>query len=565
MSYQALYRVFRSQCFNEVIGQEAIVKTLKQAIIQGKASHAYLFTGPRGTGKTSVARIFAKAINCRQSKKGEPCNQCEFCVSITKGNFEDVLEVDAASNNGVEEIRNILETVRYPPLLADYKVYIIDEVHMLSKNAFNALLKTLEEPPEKVIFILATTEVHKVLPTILSRTQQFDFKRIGDEETVLHLEEILHKLSIKYEKAALYALARAAEGGMRDALSLLDQAISYAGDFLSLEAALVITGILNTEMLDQYLSSCFSGNVVESLKFLTEILAQGKEAKRFLEDLMWYHRDLLMFQQAPRSVIEKTGTITDTFQQLAKDLTMEQIYSNIKCLNEAEQEIRFGGYASIYLEIVTIKLATYSQSSFYVEEKSKGCRENELSMLREEFNQLKETVTQLQGEKGITKIVEESLSKKDIVVSDEVYKNPIEKIHQVLFSATKENLQSLKMVWDDLLASLDVRQRAMMKASKPVAASSTQMVVSYDYDILAVKASHDEVLKQAVRNFLNKTIGFSPDLIIVTSSKWPILRHEFIEVNREKLQSGNIEDVEIVEEAVHLFGKDFVKIIEEDR
>ncbi|MDR3156940.1 MAG: DNA polymerase III subunit gamma/tau [Lactobacillales bacterium] len=584
MSYQALYRVFRPQCFAEIVGQEAIVKTLKQAIIQGKTSHAYLFTGPRGTGKTSIARIFAKAINCRQSKNGEPCNQCESCVAITKGSFEDVLEVDAASNNGVEEIRNIRETVKYSPLLADYKVYIIDEVHMLSTNAFNALLKTLEEPPERVIFILATTEVCKVLPTILSRTQRFDFKRIGNEEIVFHLEKILQELSIEYEKAALCVLARVAEGGIRDALSLLDQAISYAGNFLSLEDVLVITGSLTTEALDQYLSACFSGNVVKSLEFLTEILAQGKEAKRFLEDLIRYHRDLLMFQQVPRIVIEKTNTITDAFQQLAKDVTMEQIYSNIKCLNEAEQEIRFGGSAGIYLEIVTIKLATYSQSSFDMEEKLEVCHKNELSILCEELNQLKETVARLQDEKGSAENTEKSLLKKDFVVSDGVYKNPIEEIHQVLFSATKENLHSLKEVWDDLLASLDARQRAMMKASEPVAANSAQMVVSYDYDILAIKASQDEVLKQAVGDFLNKTIGFSPDLVIVTSSQWPNLRHEFIERNREKLQSGNIEEdegesaslvksvpkvisenVEIVEEAVHLFGEDFVKVIEGDR
>ncbi|EGS4843797.1 DNA polymerase III subunit gamma/tau, partial [Listeria monocytogenes] len=242
MAYQALYRVFRPQSFQDVVGQEHVTKTLKNAIVQNKTSHAYLFSGPRGTGKTSAAKIFAKAINCEHGHDGEPCNECEICKGTTDGSIPDVLEIDAASNNGVEEIRDIREKVKYAPTVAKYKVYIIDEVHMLSTGAFNALLKTLEEPPKHVIFILATTEPHKLPLTIISRVQRFDFKRITTQDIIGRLKFILEEEKIPYDEKALMIVARAAEGGMRDALSLLDQVISYGSEEVTVEDALEITG-----------------------------------------------------------------------------------------------------------------------------------------------------------------------------------------------------------------------------------------------------------------------------------------------------------------------------------
>lgn len=230
MSYQALYRVWRPQKFDDIVGQHAVVQTLKNAIAKGKTSHAYLFAGPRGTGKTSAAKIFAKAINCPHQQDGEPCNECALCRAITEGALSDVVEIDAASNNGVEEIRDIRDKARYAPTQATVKVYIIDEVHMLTTGAFNALLKTLEEPPANVVFILATTEPHKIPATIISRTQRFDFRQISDEALVDRLAFILQAEHVAYEEAALVVLARAAQGGMRDTLSLLDQALSYGGE-----------------------------------------------------------------------------------------------------------------------------------------------------------------------------------------------------------------------------------------------------------------------------------------------------------------------------------------------
>lgn len=257
MSYQALYRVWRPQSFDEMVGQTMIATTLKNAVKTGQLSHAYLFTGPRGTGKTSAAKILAKAVNCQHQVDGNPCNQCEVCHAITTGQLSDVIEIDAASNNGVEEIRDLRDKVRYAPSQAAYKVYIIDEVHMLTTGAFNALLKTLEEPPSQVIFILATTEPHKIPATIISRTQRFDFQRIHMTDLVGRMQYILEHDQIRYEEEALSIIARAANGGMRDSLSLLDQALSYNAEYLTTESALQVSGSMAQQVYVQYINAVY--------------------------------------------------------------------------------------------------------------------------------------------------------------------------------------------------------------------------------------------------------------------------------------------------------------------
>ena len=297
MAYQALYRKWRPQKFEDMVGQTAVTKTLKNAIIHHKTSHAYLFTGPRGTGKTSAAKIFAKAINCLNPQYGEPCNDCLLCKGITEGTIGDVIEIDAASNNGVEEIRDIRDKARYAPTQATYKVYIIDEVHMLSTGAFNALLKTLEEPPKNVIFILATTEPLKIPATIFSRSQRYDFRRITNDEIIQRLRYILEQEEIAYEEEALSVIARCANGGMRDALSLLDQVISFSDDKVSFEQAIQVSGSLTDDLMIEFVRLLTQQQAQAALLQLQDLLLLGKEASRLIEEWLEFSRDLLVGNQ----------------------------------------------------------------------------------------------------------------------------------------------------------------------------------------------------------------------------------------------------------------------------
>ncbi|GAK06888.1 DNA polymerase III subunit gamma/tau [Geomicrobium sp. JCM 19038] len=300
MSYQALYRVWRPKRLEDVAGQNHITKTLQNALIQQKVAHAYLFSGPRGTGKTSAAKIMAKAVNCEHAPVAEPCDTCDACKGIQSGAVVDVIEIDAASNNGVDEIRYIRDNVIAAPRDVKYKVYIIDEVHMLSTGAFNALLKTLEEPPAHAIFILATTESHKIPLTIISRTQRFDFKRIGPETLIKRMSYILEQVGAECEEDALHLISRVAEGGMRDALSLLDQALSFSEDnTIRTEDVLAITGAVSQGFLADAVEAIIDGDAEKAVQAADALIREGKDPLRFMEDLIYYLRDLMLYKTAP--------------------------------------------------------------------------------------------------------------------------------------------------------------------------------------------------------------------------------------------------------------------------
>lgn len=563
LAYQALYREWRSQTFDDMVGQKMITQTLKNAIIQEKVSHAYLFTGPRGTGKTSAAKVFAKAINCKHSVNGEPCNQCEDCIGITEGRMNDVIEIDAASNNGVEEIREIRDKVKYAPTQVTYKVYIIDEVHMLSTGAFNALLKTLEEPPKHVVFILATTEPHKIPATIISRTQRFDFKRIGIEDIEEHLVKILESKNFAFEEAALKVISRSAEGGMRDALSILDQAISFSGDKLTVTDALEVTGSLTNEIMDAYLEHCVSSETEKALSVLNQLLAEGKESNRIVENLLLYCRDLLVYQKAPTVLEAQVGLITDSFKKLSELIETEELYRLINELNETQKEIRYSHQPTVYLEVLTVKLSTTKA----VVKTQAPVEIPEIQTLLEKVMDLEKEIHQLKTTGAVQNTNNQSANTTQSTKKPKAstYRIPTEQVYQVLQKATKPQLVSVKGAWNELLQFLSVTQRAMIKASEPVAASDESLIIAFDYEILCQKASQDEDLLFAIKNGFERLIKYSPNLISVPRDQWSELRRSFISQMDEN-ESGEIKKVEekdpVIEEAKELFGS-LVNIIED--
>ncbi len=359
MSYTALYRKFRPDTFADVKGQEHIVTTLKNQLKANRIGHAYLFTGTRGTGKTTIAKIFARTVNCQEPTEDGPCGQCRICRAIAAGASMNVIEIDAASNNGVDNIREIVEEVSYSPAEGKYKVYIIDEVHMLSIGAFNALLKTLEEPPSYVIFILATTEVHKLPITILSRCQRYDFKRISIDTIAGRLQELVTAESVQVEEKALRYIAKTADGSMRDALSLLDQCIAFhLGRELTYEKVLDVLGAVDTEVFSRLLRYVLDKDVLGCIKLLEEIVMQGRELTQFVTDFTWYLRNLMLVQASDNleDVIDMSADNLRRLREESEQVDMETNVRYIRIFSELSNQIRYASQKRILVEIALIKL-----------------------------------------------------------------------------------------------------------------------------------------------------------------------------------------------------------------
>ncbi len=360
MSYTALYRKFRPDNFNDVKGQEHIVTTIKNQIKAGRIGHAYLFTGTRGTGKTTVAKLLAKVVNCENPVDGNPCNECRMCKGISSQTSMNVIEIDAASNNGVDNVREIVDEVRYSPTEGRYKVYIIDEVHMLSTGAFNALLKTIEEPPSYVIFILATTEVHKIPVTILSRCQRYDFKRITIDIITARMAELMQEEGIEAEEKALRYVARVADGSMRDALSLLDQCISfYLGKKITYDNVLEVLGAVDTEVFSKLLTNIVKQDVAACIQVLEEIESGGRELGQFTIDFIWYLRNLLLLRTTEGVSEIITEISTENLKLLKKEAdTVEEssIMRYIRVFSELSNQIRYAARRRVLIEIALIKL-----------------------------------------------------------------------------------------------------------------------------------------------------------------------------------------------------------------
>ena len=359
MSYTALYRKFRPDNFKDVKGQDHIVTTLKNQIQSDRIGHAYLFCGTRGTGKTSIAKLFAKTVNCESPQDGSPCGVCSSCKSIAAGASMNVIEIDAASNNGVDNIREIVDEVSYSPAEGRYKVYIIDEVHMLSIGAFNALLKTLEEPPSYVIFILATTEVHKIPITILSRCQRYDFKRISIETITERMQELMDAEGVQVEEKALRYVAKAADGSMRDALSLLDQCIAFHfGKELTYDKVLDVLGAVDTEVFSRLYRRVLERDVLGCIQLLEEIIMQGRELTQFVSDFSWYLRNLLLVKTSDNmeEMIDVSSENLLRLKEEAEETDMETIIRYIRIFSELASKMKYATQKRILLEVALIKL-----------------------------------------------------------------------------------------------------------------------------------------------------------------------------------------------------------------
>lgn len=567
MAYQALYRVWRPQTFGDVIGQDAITTTLRNAVATKQVSHAYLFTGPRGTGKTSCSKILAKAVNCLQPQKGEPCNQCEICQAINANSLNDVIEIDAASNNGVEQIRDIRDKVKYAPTRAAYKVYIIDEVHMLSTGAFNALLKTLEEPPAQVIFILATTEPQKIPATIISRTQRFDFRRITASTILERLEFILKAKQVPYDEQGLKLIAQAAEGGMRDALSILDQALSLDNKRLTLDNAIQVTGTVDKKQLEAYFLAIIAANAAQALEDLHQLLASGRSPHRFIEAIIETCRDLLLIKTDDKLLDDfSRSLISPQIVAVHDQISQQQLYQMINAASQTQQDLHNVSRTDIYLEVLTVKLCEIMQSTS--SEKSAASLSQTLQDLQSEVKQLKQNMADLQ--KKIAKAPQATVSPKTAPAKP--FKSATththvdqQKINQILAHATRKALNQVREVWPDLMSMLNVTQKAVMKVSKPVAASSAGVVVAFDYAMWFERVMSNQELLEILKNNLDKLLNNDADVVIVAAENWPQIRQTFLQnheitnssaVNVKKTKSTNV----AVDKAQKLFGTELVEL-----
>ena len=542
MSYKALYRTYRPQTFEEVVGQDVIVKTLQNSILNNKIGHAYLFCGPRGTGKTSIARIFAKTLNCPNAANAKPCNECSVCKEITSGTSPDVIEIDAASNSGVDEIRELRDKINFLPAGTKYRVYIIDEVHMLSNNAFNALLKTLEEPPAHAIFILATTDPKELLPTIISRCQRFDFKSLTNEEIYKRLEMVCNNEEIKFEEDALMNIAIAADGGMRDALSMLDQAISLSDDVINDFVASSVTGSVDKTTLLALARNIEEKNITESLKKVTELQNNGRDTQKITNGLLSFYRDVLMCKA------NVSDEIDPRYHEFADQIDIRKVYFNIDALNDIQSKVRGSNTPSIYLEVGIIKMISasaedldYGKRIFELEQKlenyepgesgeNSGVDARRLRLLEEKYDNLITQLSKFDLGKLSERVkdLEDNKNNSSSAVSDNSIKELVNNINRInedleLLNVTQENLRnqinntSTGGIDDDVLTE---RIEANLKKVKmPINYSEVEAYVDkriseidFDKTDIPIISNHNDELADKVEELFNKDENYQESI-----------------------------------------------------
>lgn len=563
MVYQALYRKWRPRTFSAVVGQSAITDTLKNAIITQKVSHAFLFAGPRGTGKTSCAKIFAKALNCLDLKDGEPCNKCVNCIAADNGSMPDIMEIDAASNNGVDEIREIRDKVKYAPTQGKYKVYIIDEVHMLSMGAFNALLKTLEEPPEHVVFILATTEIQKVPATIISRTQRYNFKRITKKDLVDRMKYILDQEKIPYEDEALDVIAQVADGGMRDALSILDQLLSYEKDKITYVDALKITGFASREQVEQLLITILQNDATKSMELIHQALNDGASSKNILDEIIELAtKSLLATKAASEEVF-----LTEGFIDIIKNIPDERFFNVITLANDALNDLRYTNQQQIPLSVFIVKASNYQPQSVNTEitRPNDDHLKEQIVALQKQVSQLAKGMQQTPTNPDRTYHIDEMKSAKNDHVekvepkiqniskpAQHKIKVNKEQVFEVLKHATKQDLQTMHDIWPDLQAKLGVSQKALLDILEPVAASNNKVIMSCKYVMWFEKANNDDTFLNSLTQNIELFAKHNYEVILISDSDWIKLRQEFVKNYKAELlakKRGQLDAIKKVDNA----------------
>ena len=542
MAYTALYREWRPKTFNDVVGQEHITTTLKNQILNHRIAHAYLFCGTRGTGKTSTAKVFAKALNCLNLQDGEPCNECEMCRKINEGLAIDVTELDAASNNGVDKIRDIIDDVKYPPQEAKYKVYIMDEVHMLSAGAVNAFLKTLEEPPNNVIFILATTDPQKLPITILSRCQRFDFKRINNNEITARLRKIVDDQNVLADERSLNLIARVSDGAMRDSLSILDQAISMGNGNVDYNTVVSMLGLVTNEHLFNLTNAVIQRSVEKSIGIIEDVIYSGKDIYLFIKDLITHYRNLLMAKVTnnPEEVLDMSEENIALIKEQSARLRAEEIMRCIRILQEAENNAKLSKQARLYCELAIIKMCKieYDTSSEVMLTRLNKLEENlkngsikvaTVESQNNNINAVKKSINNVESKKPTqTQHIEETLSGN---------------------SDSRITINDVQKAWRDILEAFKARRAmvisSLIKIGKPIACANGIVTVQFE-----------------------KQYQFSRDRLSESKNK-PIINEVFSEILQENIKvnfvveednKGSKSTEDILREKI---GDDFIDFIDE--
>ena len=549
MAYKALYRTYRPQTFDEVAGQKHIIRTLRNALANNKIAHAYLFCGPRGTGKTTMAKLFAKALNCEEGI-GHQCNQCSNCKEITEGSHPDVIEIDAASNNGVEQVRDLVDKVNYLPIKGKYKVYIIDEVHMMTANAFNALLKTLEEPPAHVIFILATTEPHEIIPTILSRCQRYDFTKVADTDIEERMMTILEKEGVQYDKAAVRAIISLADGGMRDALSILDQILAYSNNTLSVNDVYSIFGLISNKEKVGLIQDINNGDISSTLEKVKNFSEGGVDIARLTQDILEILKDVLIYKKT-KETTELTTLHEEDAQLLADSIDVRKLHEMIATFLKLQLDFKTASNVKTLFEVALLKLLTYEDAAAPIVVKKQVVVEKKVEPKPEPIvepevkpepivevapapqpevkvdpviEQPKPQPTPIQKpEPKVDKVVDETVApdwlvdddneKKSVEITGEKYEFDDELIIKLMVIGDKELRKGISSRWDELNAYLGHPTLgdlvALLKDGSPLVATKNVLLLVYDFEKLASKVNvktNSDRISEILRMMLGRDV-----------------------------------------------------------